>query len=298
MRLRDERGQAMVLSVLFLAGLLGAVALVLDVGSWYREQRDTQAAADAAALAAAHALPESTSSASNLAAEYAGKNGGGTTTVEFQTALMTNDTVRVSVTRQAPAVFARLLNIDSVGVGAHAAARVGLLEKARYAAPIGVDVTHPLLQCKPVPCFGQQTTLDLGKVGPGGFRLINLDNSKGGTGPSILADWIERGYEGEMGLGWYYSDPGAKFNSSHVKGAMANRLGDELLFPLYKTIRGNGANLQYDIVGWVGFLMTDFDAHGSTGSIAGQFVRVIWEGIPAMAAGGSYYGVRAVSLIE
>jgi hypothetical protein len=149
-----------------------------------------------------------------------------------------------------------------------------------------------------VPCFGQQTTLDLGKVGPGGFRLINLDNSKGGTGPSILADWIERGYEGEMGLGWYYSDPGAKFNSSHVKGAMANRLGDELLFPLYKAIRGNGANLQYDIVGWVGFLMTGFDAHGSTGSIAGQFVRVIWEGIPAMAAGGSYYGVRAVSLIE
>ena len=59
-RLRSERGQATVLTVIFLVALLGVVALVLDVGSWFREQRDTQSAADAAALAAAQALPEST----------------------------------------------------------------------------------------------------------------------------------------------------------------------------------------------------------------------------------------------
>ena len=76
-RLRSERGQAAVLSVVFLAALLGAVAMVLDVGSWFREQRATQSAADAAALAGAQALPESTGTSSALATQYLAKNGGG-----------------------------------------------------------------------------------------------------------------------------------------------------------------------------------------------------------------------------
>ena len=58
-RLRNDSGQAVVLSVVFLAALLGAAAMVVDVGSWYREQRDTQSEADAAALASAQALARS-----------------------------------------------------------------------------------------------------------------------------------------------------------------------------------------------------------------------------------------------
>ena len=50
-RIRSDRGQATVLTVIFMVALLGAVAMVLDVGSWFREQRDTQSDADAAALA-------------------------------------------------------------------------------------------------------------------------------------------------------------------------------------------------------------------------------------------------------
>ena len=61
---RSERGQAAVLTVVFIAGLLGALAMVLDVGSWFRAQRATQSAADAAALAGAQELPESPGSGS------------------------------------------------------------------------------------------------------------------------------------------------------------------------------------------------------------------------------------------
>jgi hypothetical protein len=87
-----------------------------------------------------------------------------------------------------------------------------------------------MLQCQPSPCFGQPTSIDLKKTGPGAFRLLNLDGSRGGTSPGILADWIEQGYEGFMPLGWYYSDPGAKYNSSQVEGAFDDRIGGELLF--------------------------------------------------------------------
>lgn len=296
--LRSDRGQATVLTVIFLVALLGAVALVLDVGSWFREQRDTQSTADAAALAAAQALPESPGTANVLAAQYVGKNGGGTSVVTFTSARMANDTVTVKMTRQAPGVFSKLFGINSVDVHATAAARAGNPDKARWAAPIAVDILHPMLQCQPQPCFGQATTLDLQKVGPGAFRLINLDGSHGGTGPATLADWIERGYDGYMPLNWYFSDPGAKFNSSHVKAAMNARIGDELLFPVYDTTRGGGANFEYHVIGWVGFLVTSFSAKGNNADVKGHFVRVIWEGIQSTSGGADDLGVRVIELVE
>lgn len=295
--LRSDRGQAAVLTVIFLVALLGAVALVLDVGSWFRAQRATQSSADAAALAAAQALPEDTGLSSALASEYLGKNGGGAGEFSFSTRRMANDTVTVKVTRQVPGVFAKLFGIDSVDVRAKASARAGTPDQARWAAPIGVDIKHPILQCG-LPCFGTPTTLDLEKVGPGAFRLINLDGSRGGTGPPILADWIARGFDGYMPLGWYYSDPGAKFNSSQVKSAMNLRLGDQLLFPVYDATRGNGANFEYRVIGWVGFVVTAFSGKGNKGTVSGSFVRVIWEGILSKFGTASDFGVRAVELVE
>ena len=77
MKTRSERGQSTVLTLVFLTVLLGMAALVLDVGSWYRTKRAAQSTADAAALAGAQALPYDTAGASNLAMQYANKNGGG-----------------------------------------------------------------------------------------------------------------------------------------------------------------------------------------------------------------------------
>ncbi len=293
----DARGQAAVLTVVFLTALLGMVALVLDVGSWYREQRATQSAADAAALAAAQELPESPADARVLANEYVAKNGGGEREITFSSRILPNDTVTVRVQRDAPGVFAKLFGISSVNVGARAVARAGGLAKARWAAPIGVDQRHPLLQCKPLPCFGEETTLDLEKVGPGAFRLLNLDGSKGGTGPGTLAEWVLHGFDGYMPLGWYGSDPGAKFNSSQVKSVMNIRIGDELLFPIYLQTRENGANFEYEVVGWVGFVVTSFSGNGNHGTISGAFVRVIWEGIQSEAGTESDHGARAVALV-
>jgi len=57
MRIRNDNGQATVITVVFLVVLLGMAALVLDIGSWYRADRSTQSTADAAALAGAQKLP-------------------------------------------------------------------------------------------------------------------------------------------------------------------------------------------------------------------------------------------------
>ena len=297
---RSERGQAMVLTLVFLTVLLAMSAAVIDVGAWYRAHRAVQATADASALAAVTSLPESTSQASTLALDYAGRNGAGVTggDVVFSTTQVTNDTVQVTARRTVQGLFASLFGIGSVTARAHAKALVAVMGEARYAAPIGVDIKHPMLQCEPLPCFNQQTQLDLQKTGPGAFRLVNIDGSHGGTSPDTLADWMLNGYDGYMPLNWYFSDPGAKFDSSHIQSALTTRIGTEMLFPVYDDTRGHGSNFEYEVVGWVGFHLTGFVARGNSGKLDGYFTHVIWEGIQGERATDDDFGARSVALVE
>jgi hypothetical protein len=271
-------------------------AVVLDVGSWYRADRALQSTVDAAALAGAQALPDDPGVANSLALEYAGKNGGGLDEVTISGQVTANDTILVTGKRPAPGFFTKLFGIDEVEVQARAVARTGTLESARWAAPFGVDEQHPMIQCR---CFDQATDLELEKVGPGAFRLLNIDGSHGGSGPPILAEWIANGYEGYMPLGWYYSDPGAKFNSSQVTNALDSRLGTDMLFPVYRNTRGGGANFEYEVVGWAGYVITSYEIQGSKkNKLFGYFTTVVWEGIGSETAGAPDFGARALSLVE
>jgi len=310
---RSDRGQATVLTVIFMVALLGAVALVLDVGSWFREQRDTQSAADAAALAAAHALPDTPGDATILANEYLGKNGGGSSEVEIVSNTVPNDTVTVEVDREAPGYFAQLFGIDSVTVAAKASARSGGLDAAKWVAPIVVNIEHPDLNCsvangKPVPCFGKPTQLDLDNLhqpgssdAAGAFSLINLEaGNTGNVGASTLGEWIVRGYDQYMELGNYNSAPSANWNDSHVREAMDDRLSGDpvLLFPIYDRLIGSGSTAEYHVVGWVAFHVTAYEASGNSGKVNGSFEKVIWEGIQSQSGNNSNFGTTTIELVE
>jgi len=313
-RISNDRGQAAVITVMFMATLLGAVAMVLDVGSWFREQRDTQADADAAALAAAHALPTDLGQASSLATQYLDKNvAGAGRQITFSTANVPNDTVAVKVDRDAPGTFSKLFGIDSVNVHATAKARAGGLQSAKWVAPIAVNVLHPDLNCsvsngRPVPCFGNPTQIDLEHLhGPGSgneagsFSLINLEmDNSGSPGADTIGEWITRGYDQYMELGDYNSVTSAMFNDSHVKGAMADRLDKDpvLLFPIYDTITGSGQGAQYHVIGWVAFHVTSYNASGNTGVVKGSFKKVIWEGVQSQSGNNLNYGTTTIELVE
>jgi hypothetical protein len=198
-----------------------------------------------------------------------------------------------------PGFFAKALGIASVTVGADARARTGVMNEAKWAAPVAVDEQHEKLQCQPTPCFNEPTTLDFLKVGPGAFRLINIDGSHGGTGSQTVGDWIENGLDAYMPLGWYYSDSGLKPSSANVRHALDLRIGDVLLFPIYRATRAQGSNFEYMVVGWAGFRLTGYDIHGSQDSrLYGWFEEVIWQGIQSEHAGDPDYGARAVTLLE
>lgn len=301
-RLRSEEGQALVISVLFLVVLLAATALTLDVGAWYREQRQAQASADAAALSGAQALPTDQSQATSLAEQYALANGAvAAASITFRSDYQPHDTVVVRMNRDAPSFFGKLFSITSVPVHATAAARAGVPEQVFGAAPIVVNKLQEKLSGPGCPCFNTETTLPLGKDGaPGAFGLVNLDPGANNGVPN-LADWIQSGFDGFLELGKYDSDPGAKFNSSGVRDALSARLDGELLFPVYDTLTGGGSNAKYNVIGWVAFHLDAFsdDTHGNTGWLQGYFTRVIWKGLQSSTNKHlPDFGVYSVSLVN
>jgi hypothetical protein len=88
---------------------------------------------------------------------------------------------------------------------------------------------------------------------------------------------------------WLYNDAGAKFNSSGVGNALDQRLNSNLLFPVYDQTTGSGSNLEYHVIAFIGFHITDYKFQGSNnGSISGYFTQVMWQGTGASSSPGAY----------
>ena len=123
---RSQCGQTLPLIVFFMFSLLGMCALAIDAGSWYQGKRAIQASADASALAGADFLPVNWANAQSTAATYFAKNKapGDTATYAQTSAYQPNDSVQVTVTRQAPTWFAKLLGKTSVTITATSTATI------------------------------------------------------------------------------------------------------------------------------------------------------------------------------
>lgn len=308
---RNESGQAVVLMVLALVVLLGMAALVLDVGAWFHDKRRLQGTADAAALAGAQQLPDDPAAAKDMALTYAGRNGGDVagSDVVISTTVLPNDTIAVKADRSDAGIFGSVLGIGAAHIDARAKVRVGPPAEALHVAPMTVYCGHELIQnCDGThtPTFGVPTHLDFDKEGaPGAFGMLNLDGGSGTPGANEEADWILKGFDKYLPLGKYRSDPGAKFESQNVQDALDKRIGDVLLFPVFKTLDGTGQNAQYDIIGWIGFHLTGYTVHGHNITLDGYFTTFIAQGILAGSGGGapgsgpsSTWGVKSIQLIE
>ena len=301
----NERGQAVVLMVISLAVLTGMAALVLDVGIWMRTDRRLQATADAAALAGAQKLPTDVAGAKALAQTYANQNGGDVlgSDITVTTTYTSNDTISVRAAKTQSGIFSKILGINSANIKADAKARVDSPQQAQYVAPMVVYCGHSLIQnCdgSHTPTFGVQTTMDFDKMGaPGAFGMLNLDGGNGTPGAVEEGNWILHGYDKYLPLGMYRSDPGAKFSSQNVNGALDARVGSVLLFPVFKTLSGTGQNAQYEIIGWIGFYLTKETTHGNSATLEGYFTEYIAQGILAQSGSGApnTFGVRSVQLV-
>jgi len=304
-RLRSQVGQAFVLMTISLAVVMGMAALVLDVGSWFRTDRRLQQTADAATLAGAQMLPNDPSGARSTALNYANQNGGDvqSANIVVTSTFNTNDTIAVKAAKTDPGFFAKLFGLNTADIKADAKARVDSPQQARYVAPMVVYCGHPLIQnCNGnnTPIFGVPTVLVFDKMGaPGAFGMLNLNNDNGTPGTSEQAEWILRGFDKYLDIGKYRSNPGAKFASSQLQGALDARIGTVLLFPVFKTLDQQGQNADYDIIGWIGFHLLSYVTRGNDAVLTGYFTTYIAQGILAQSGSGvpPTFGVKSIQLI-
>jgi Flp pilus assembly protein TadG len=156
---RSESGQVLVIFVLFLPVLIGFGALVIDAGNLYAQKRFVQNAADAAVLAAAQDLPDTTAAQAQAQA-YVTRNGGGNVVVSFP-----EDTkIRVRVTRSVPTYFAKLFGLSSVNVAAQATA-------SRFSAGPGALAFAKSTICAAIQVSGQNNTFRGAVVSDGGVDI-------------------------------------------------------------------------------------------------------------------------------
>jgi Flp pilus assembly protein TadG len=302
-RFRNQRGQALVVTVVFMTVLVGMAALAIDVGHWYHTQRKLQAVADSAALAAAQDLPTSTATATATANAYAKQNGGALASVSFSTRDATNDTITVKAQTTAPGFFAKLFNIDSVTVRTTAAARSSAPSKAMHIAPITIGGDNPKLLCG-AACYGQTTSLVALPTGSYGgnytnFQLVDLSRNGGKASPATVATWLREGYNDYVSLQAYPGESSTVFNSSEFRQAMVDMFGKTIIVLIHSSANGNegDAGALYNEVGWAAFVITNYTGSGAQGMLTGYFTSGNVDGLP----GGnptSSHGVHTIALVD
>ena len=151
--LRTERGAALVLTVVAITTVLGFMALAIDLGMLFVARADAQRAADAAALAGASAFLDNEGSsavgpANQRAMEYALRNTFQNGPIDSNeiTIRVIPESLKVGVWVQRDSVqtmFARVIGMRWVQIGAYAAAEAGAAGSAKCLKPIALqDIWH------------------------------------------------------------------------------------------------------------------------------------------------------------
>ena len=312
-RVADERGQTLVLAVAFVVLLLGFLALVIDVGSWFREQRRLQTVVDAAALAGVQQLPVGMipgPDATAVALSYASTNGGpsaNTCGVDSLCVTFPNtNTIDVTGRATAPGFFAQLYNdaakgrdFSQVVVRAHARASVGAPSSMEKVAPIAVKDTNA---CTTSSCFGTSRQLSFAEsnLSASSFGLIDLTRS-GNASAQAISSWIACTpcFAGRISVGVSYpAVTGEKIGP--VRDALEDAAGKRLLIPVFDT--ASAADKSFHIVGFAAFVVEAViewknDTPGCRPNcklLQGHFETYITH--DAELGPGPVFGVRVVAL--
>lgn len=213
-RTSSSRGQIMVIMALALPGLLGAMALCIDVWNLYSNWVHMQIAADAAVLAGATYLrpndASTESTADPVARTYAQNNGVQSSEITSITFAPDQTWIRMTVTRTVPFYFGRVLGLTTtpVNVAARATIQGGTGCGPGCLSPVGVP--------KGVPAIGTTVTLKAGTGSPsawgsGNWAPLDLDIPLGsiGGGAKLFKNNILQGYQGTANTGdWVPTETG------------------------------------------------------------------------------------------
>ncbi|MBI5949921.1 MAG: hypothetical protein HY875_17425 [Chloroflexi bacterium] len=241
-----ERGQALALFAMGLAGFIGLVGLSVDMGQIVVARTDLQKLADSATLAGVQDLPNA-SSATSSANTYgkAGAAAGTNISVTISQTYGSNDTIEVTASRRVNYWFLKAVGLDGMTVSARAKARAmnyagggGLLPWGFIASN---DNNSKLLQntCYTgqsggVPTFQQGVACTIkygaGTNSGGDFGALSLD----GSGASVYRDTIKNGSTKTIKVGDKIDS-----ETGNMQGPTDQGLSDRLALPAPTGCPGN-----------------------------------------------------------
>ena len=277
-----ERGQTLVAAAIVLVALVGATALVVDVGNAYAQRRHLQNAADAAAMAAARELAmEQPGNVDATVREYALERNGAQHVVYS----VDGSSVTVVVSSTFPTYFAAVVGVPTLSASARAEAGYGY-PKAWVGdlVPIAVhkDAVVPDRQVEIWDDEKTASNVPLGVVADGQRGWLNFNG--GAVGDSEIRNWVINGWHGRVEAGmWINGTPGTK--TAALQDVQGVRLHTIVYVPIYDDVRPgqNGS----------AFYVTQVVDTGNPKFVKGQFLRHI----DPQEIGGTFdSGVRVVVL--
>ncbi len=314
----DESAAVMVLVALGLVVIMGAAAMVVDVGLLYSERAKASNAIDAAVMAGIRELPDDPSSALAVAQNYAQMNGFDLAEVTFT--LGYNDegeaiSLSGDVDTDMGMVFAPVLGINTGDVKAHAKARVGPVggfTNGNGVIPIGIRQSE-------LPNFEEETNPSLiikeggGDGDNGWFGYVNIDGQqiKWDIAPGIMYGCQNPVYIGQT----LNVVPGNK-NAKDCRDAIDYRLlgcthdpecsADSydlgcprvVFVPVGVDDEGHGANQEYTITGFAAVLLEERTEEDKQQAIRGTYLQPIIAPNGYIDDNAPDYGVYAVELCE
>ena len=316
-RLNDDSGAVGVFVAIIIAVLLGLVGLTIDVGAMYRERRELQNGADAAALAIAEecALGTSlcnTAAAGSTAQSFASGNASdGAAAVEVlhinhgqRTVTVQTGTLNTDGTTRLDPFFAEVVGFDGSTIHATAVAQWG-----NPASLFGLPLTISMCEfpgTAQLPSPPQVLYFHDGN----NAEPCNAQAGHDADGDGFLAGgfgWLGGDGDCEVFLvsdTWHTADPGSSPTVGCDPGPVADLVGQDVPLPIFDDLVGVGTGGEYHIAGFAMFHITGFNfggqfkvnppCQGDERCMSGHFTTgVVYDGEP----GGPDTGIRIVKLI-
>jgi|GEM_PF-2720682 len=182
---RGSDGQLMPAIALIALVLLGIAALGTDVFMMYWSKQNLQRASDAAALAGAMYLSDTSFGGANASCTYATPAQQAACTYALANSILSSEiegitvagdgkSITVVTSRNIPATFARLLGFTQFTVKAQAVAGIVATGQTYNIIPIGLDGSTPYT-------YGQAIVMHRGNCGPGCWGAVDYAGSSGGN---------------------------------------------------------------------------------------------------------------------
>ncbi|ABO50630.1 hypothetical protein Dred_2113 [Desulforamulus reducens MI-1] len=304
----DDRGLAVVLVSLAMTVLIGAAALVTDVGLVTLVKNRLSNAADAASLAGAQELPDNPNTALSIAHAYALSNGLSEEQIDIHLVTDPTDTyydgVKVDTHQTVDYIMAKALGFTSANVQATATAKVLPITSASGAVPLFIPDTQPLI-------FGQHYDLRSkdADFGPGNFGALDF-----GSGSKTFEETLAEGFQGEIKVNYQINTLTGVIKNKTMWGIQSrinqcthNCTPDNfqpdcprvLIMPVVHYDSLNGTK-PVTIVGFAAFLVDAIKTDGSGTNnpilISGTFIKTLTEGAGSLTQ--TDYGLRTAKLVE